>query len=185
MEDPYKILGVTKDADQKEIKSSFRALARKHHPDKPGGDESKFKEIQAAYEILSDPDKRSQYDNGGSEMLNNIDLSHVDINQMDFASVFESIFMQPSSNLRYKQTASNFEWFPLPGDASYQPQPDPKLKVRVAKNKIQPGTKLAIKNRAGEQVKFKLPSNVHPGSVLRLAGKDGFGNDLIIEIIAK
>jgi curved DNA-binding protein len=185
MNDPYKILGVSKESDQKEIKSHFRTLARKYHPDKPGGDESKFKEIQAAYEILSDPDKRSQYDDRGSEMLNNIDLSRIDINQMDFASVFESIFMQSTPNSNYQQTGRSFQWFPLQQDDSYQHQPEPRLKVRVSKNKIKPGTKLMINNRAGEQVKFKLPNNVHPGSALRLAGKDGFGNDLIVEIIAK
>ena len=52
--DHYQTLGVGKNADVKEIKTAFRKLASKHHPDK-GGDAEKFKELQTAYETLSDP----------------------------------------------------------------------------------------------------------------------------------
>ena len=60
----YDILGVKKDASADEIKKAFRKLARKHHPD-AGGDEEKFKEINEAYEVLSDAEKRAQYDQYG------------------------------------------------------------------------------------------------------------------------
>ena len=60
--DYYQILGVDKNADQKTIKKAYKRLAMKHHPDK-GGDEDKFKEISKAYETLSDPTKKQQYDN--------------------------------------------------------------------------------------------------------------------------
>lgn len=60
----YDVLGVKKDASADEIKKAFRRLARKHHPD-AGGDEAKFKEINEAYEVLSDPEKRAQYDQYG------------------------------------------------------------------------------------------------------------------------
>ena len=60
--DHYQTLGVSRDADASEIKKAYRKLAGKHHPDK-GGDENKFKEIQQAYETLSDPEKRAEYDN--------------------------------------------------------------------------------------------------------------------------
>ena len=62
----YEVLGVSKDADPKEIKKAYRKLAVKHHPDK-GGDEHLFKEINAAYEILSDEKKRELYDKYGLE----------------------------------------------------------------------------------------------------------------------
>uniref|UniRef100_A0A7S1BX49 J domain-containing protein n=3 Tax=Corethron hystrix TaxID=216773 RepID=A0A7S1BX49_9STRA len=62
----YEVLGVEKTAEEKEIKKAYRKLAVQHHPDK-GGDEAKFKEISAAYEILSDSDKRSKYDKYGLE----------------------------------------------------------------------------------------------------------------------
>ncbi len=61
----YEILGVSKDASDEEIKKAFRKLAHKYHPDKKGGDETKFKEINEAYQILSDKQKRQQYDQFG------------------------------------------------------------------------------------------------------------------------
>jgi molecular chaperone DnaJ len=60
----YDTLGVKRDASAAEIKKAFRKLARKHHPD-AGGDEEKFKELNSAYEVLSDPEKRSEYDQYG------------------------------------------------------------------------------------------------------------------------
>lgn len=58
----YETLGVSKTATQDEIKRAFRKLASQHHPDK-GGDTQKFQEVQAAYDVLSDPAKRQEYDN--------------------------------------------------------------------------------------------------------------------------
>lgn len=63
--DYYEILGVGKDASADEIKKAFRRLAVQHHPDKEGGDESKFKEINEAYEVLKDDKKRQRYDQFG------------------------------------------------------------------------------------------------------------------------
>jgi len=62
--DYYELLGVSKTASQDEIKKAFHKLAHKHHPDK-GGDEKKFKEINEAYQVLSDQQKRAQYDQYG------------------------------------------------------------------------------------------------------------------------
>ena len=70
MKDYYQILGVSRSASSDEIKQAYRKLAHKHHPDK-GGDEKKFKEINEAYQILSDKDKKSQYDNFGHVNENN------------------------------------------------------------------------------------------------------------------
>ncbi len=61
----YETLGVQKGASADEIKKAYRKLAREHHPDQ-GGDETRFKEIQGAYDILSDPEKRKAYDTWGS-----------------------------------------------------------------------------------------------------------------------
>ena len=70
--DYYEVLGVSKDADAKEIKKAYRKLAMKYHPDKNPGDkaaEEKFKEINEAYEVLSDEEKRSTYDRFGHDGL--------------------------------------------------------------------------------------------------------------------
>ncbi len=62
--DYYKILGINKGASEEEVKKAFRRLAHKYHPDK-GGDEKKFKEINEAYQVLSNKEKRAQYDRFG------------------------------------------------------------------------------------------------------------------------
>src|SRR5207245_11286809 len=68
--DYYKILGVPKNATEKEIKAAYRKAARKHHPDVNKGDpkaEARFKEINEANEVLSDPEKRKRYDSLGPD----------------------------------------------------------------------------------------------------------------------
>jgi molecular chaperone DnaJ len=68
VKDPYKVLGVDKKASQDEIKKAYRKLARQYHPDKNPGDsaaEERFKEVQGAYDLVGDPDKRKEYDQGG------------------------------------------------------------------------------------------------------------------------
>lgn len=63
--DYYELLGVPRDASTDDIRKAFRKLAHQHHPDKDGGDEAKFKEINEAYQVLSDTTKRAQYDRFG------------------------------------------------------------------------------------------------------------------------
>ncbi|MEM8652702.1 MAG: DnaJ domain-containing protein, partial [Pseudomonadota bacterium] len=72
--DYYDLLGVERGADEKALKSAFRKMAMKHHPDRNPDDpaaESKFKEINEAYEVLKDPQKRAAYDQYGHSAFEN------------------------------------------------------------------------------------------------------------------
>lgn len=103
--DYYEVLGIGKSASDDEVKKAFRRLAIKYHPDKDGGDESKFKEVNEAYEVLKDPEKRRRYDQfghagvggnsagfngfggagGGQEM-------HFDFGDLGLGDIFSSFF---------------------------------------------------------------------------------------------
>jgi molecular chaperone DnaJ len=99
MKDYYNILGVSKDASQDEIKRTYRKLAHKYHPDKQGGDEKKFKEVNEAYQALGDAGKRQQYDRYGSTAFNGSagggspggDFSS-QFDGADFGDIFEDLF---------------------------------------------------------------------------------------------
>lgn len=67
----YDILGIPKNATKDEIKKAYRKLAHQHHPDKQGGDEAKFKEVNEAYQVLGDDQKRSKYDQFGTGFNDN------------------------------------------------------------------------------------------------------------------
>jgi len=87
--DYYNILGVDKTASQDDIKKAYRKLAMKHHPDR-GGDNTKFQEVNEAYNVLGDPQKRAQYDNPAQRGFGGFDFGFNgpgDINDI-FASIF-------------------------------------------------------------------------------------------------
>ncbi len=105
MKDYYELLGLSKDASEQDIKKAYRKMALQYHPDKNKGDkaaEEKFKEINQAYETLSDPQKRGNYDRfgqAGAQGFNGFDPSGFNASGFDFsggaggfADIFESFF---------------------------------------------------------------------------------------------
>ena len=95
--DYYEILGVNKNAQEAEIKKAYRQLALKYHPDKNSGNkeaEEKFKEAAAAYEVLSDSDKRQRYDQFGHQGVNSGGMGGM--NMEDIFSHFGDVFGEGS-----------------------------------------------------------------------------------------
>lgn len=97
-EDYYKILGVSKNANESEIKKAYKKLAIQHHPDKnkddPEGAKEKFQKIANAYETLSDPDKRAIYDQHGEEGVRKSEMGQ-NPNANPFGNMnFDDIFKQ-------------------------------------------------------------------------------------------
>ncbi len=96
--DYYDVLGISKGADDAEIKKAFRAMAKKYHPDAHPGDkecEEKFKEAQEAYAVLSDPEKRKQYDQFGHAAFDGMGgggAGGFDFSGMDMGDIFGDIF---------------------------------------------------------------------------------------------
>ena len=105
--DLYDILGVSKDATLKEIKSAYKELSKKYHPDKEGGDQEKFKEINNAYRILSDEAMRNDYDLTGNTDTNKfnkikkiaVDLFFETISSLGDQALYEDVFKRMINKL--------------------------------------------------------------------------------------
>ena len=112
----YQVLGVTQDADFDEIKSKYRKLAMKYHPDRNHGDkkaEEKFKEISEAYETLSDSVKRKEYDSmrtrGNSteqkfKQKNTSGMGNFSFNPNEFKNIFDDYFSEEKMDGNEKET---------------------------------------------------------------------------------
>ena len=146
--DHYQTLGVTPQSDAKEIKTAFRKLASKHHPDK-GGDQEQFKKIQSAYETLSDPAKKQQYDNpspfqGGDPFGQG----------SPFGDIFSDIFGGGFQQQRRRPTRN----------------PDAVCDVHVDLNEVYTGTQKVIDTGYG-QYKLTIPAGAQNGTKFMMNGK--------------
>lgn len=118
MADYYDLLGVSRDADKDEIKRAYRRLARKYHPDvnKEPGAEERFKEINRAYEVLSEPETRARYDRFGEAGVSSAaGAGYSDFGDMGFADIFESFFSGFAGGMG-QQTGGRRRSGPVRGD---------------------------------------------------------------------
>jgi DnaJ-class molecular chaperone len=102
--DYYSILDIPKTASHDEIKKAYRKLAMKHHPDRNGGDDTQFKKIQEAYNVLIDPNKKHQYDNPFS----NQQQFGFNMGNEDFDNIFSQFFGKRPHAHNQKQTFRTF-----------------------------------------------------------------------------
>ena len=179
--DYYEVLGVPRSAPAAEIKRVYRQLARKHHPDlQPAAERpraaERFKEINEAYEVLSDPDKRAKYDALGANWKNGMDftpppgatgrsaegLSPEDLG--DFSDFFASIFGRPTG----RATRGGNVRVTMPGA-------DIEAELPVTLDDLLRGGKRRIQLAEGRAVDVEIPLGVRDGVVLRLAGQGGRG----------
>lgn len=159
--DYYKTLGVAKDASDKDIKTAFRKLAAKHHPDK-GGDHQKFIKIKEAYEVLSDAHKRAMYDhqqtagNGGFHFNSN----NFNANNFNNANNFQDIISQMFYGHRHNPGAR-------PKNS------DVRIKLRLNLEEVITGKRLIasyrLKNGIEESVDLDIPPGAKDGDTIRFS----------------
>lgn len=200
--DYYEILGVDKNASAKEIKSSYRKLAKKYHPDLNNGDEKaqeKFKEINEAYEVLSDPEKKKKYDTFGSsyDFTNgaNFDPSQYGYTYTtsggsgDFSDFFEMFF--GSSNGGKSQGGFNIsDLFDMGGRRSKRKKSTVRQKfdteLNISLKEAYTGvTKHVALSLNGKNIEMdvKIPSGITPGKKIKVTGeKYGVPGDILFKI---
>ena len=191
--DYYKILGVDRNAEEKEIKKTYRKLARQYHPDVNPGDkvaEERFKGINEAYEVLSDPEKRQKYDRLGSSWQQWQGMGR-DPGGFDWSQWFSQA--QPGggrTRVEYVDL-SNFFQSIFGGMGATQTRPrrgqDYTQPVEITlEEAFQGATRMIQKD--GRRLEVKIPPGVRTGSRVRVAGEGspgmagGASGDLYLEV---
>jgi len=181
--DYYKALGVDKNASPEEIKKAFRKLAVKYHPDRNPNNkaaEDKFKDINEAYAVLSDPKKKEEYDTYGSSGFHK-QYSQEDIFRgFDFGNAYKDMGAGGGEDIFSRLFGGSFARGGGRGGFRSGPQRGGDLEMEVEigfRDAAQGAEKLVAFRRNGlrEELKIKIPAGVDNGSKIRIAGKGGQG----------
>lgn len=184
----YQTLNVSENASQDEIKKSYRRLARQYHPDlnKTKEAEEKFKEINAAYEILSDEEKRRQYNQFGDNMFggqNFSDFARSRGPSEDLDDILSSIFGKGGFSQRFSQNSQGFSGFNFSNFAPENLDITAALNVSVLDTLLGNKKQVSINN---ETFSLKIPIGVEEGEKIRVRNKGKTGRttrgDLLLEI---
>lgn len=178
--DYYKILSLDKTADKEQIRKSYRKLAKKYHPDvsKEANAEDHFKEVKEAYEVLSDPAKRREYDSIGSGGFRGGDpfgrpsgersyTSGGHSNNSGFSDFFDTIFGADS---------------PFDPVRQRKPPESQSATISLDLEDVFNGASKRIRITGGASVQVKIPKGIEEGKKIRLAGKATTGGDLLLQI---
>ena len=186
--DYYKTLGIEKSASKDDIKKAFRKAAQKYHPDKPEGDEAKFKEINEAYTILSDDNKRAQYDQfgsaggmgGGANGFEGFDFSgfsrggtRTDV-EFDLNDILNSVFRGAGGGFHRARRGADIAV-------------DITIGFKDSILGAQQSVSVTRNDGSKETINFTVPPGIDNGEMLRVTGKgesiqDGHPGDLYIKI---
>lgn len=194
--DYYKILDVEKSATQTEIKSAFRKLAKQFHPDKNPNNKSaeeKFKQINEAYDVLGDPEKRKKYDHIGSNWNKYQNVNYGDAfsgfgnfsggnfksgNSNDFSDFFKIFFEKDFFGGSFNNINFN--------NYSSQRSSDIKTNITISSEESVIGTLRDVRVN-GERIRIKVRPGITNGSVLRVKGKGNISNgkrgDLLVKVL--
>ncbi len=191
--DYYKILGISKTASEKGIKTAYRKLARKYHPDvNPDNKEAekKFKEINEANEVLSDPENRKKYDKYGKDWKHGEEYEKAQ-RQQQRQSKYQSS-QQDFSNEEYSDF---FESMFGGGRSSHRQGRSPKFKGQDYNAELHLNLKDVYTSQQqvltvnGKKIRLTIPAGVENGQVIKIKGKGGLGinggpdGDLYIKFI--
>ncbi|MFO0845507.1 MAG: J domain-containing protein [Gemmataceae bacterium] len=182
--DYYEVLGVAKDASEDQIKKAYRKLAREYHPDRNPGDksaEAKFKEVQEAYDVLSDKDKRTKYDRfghagpgmgaggpgGGGFQWHTEGMDAGSLDPEDLGEILRQFGMGGMPRGRGRARRATPE--PVEAEAS----------IPFVTAALGGTVSLSI---GGRHVDVKVPAGIEDGKKLRLAGQGPGGADLYIKV---
>ncbi|MCY3833774.1 MAG: J domain-containing protein [Chloroflexi bacterium] len=170
--DYYDVLGVARDASDDAIKRAFRQKAKQYHPDANPGDanaETRFKELNEAYEVLSDEDKRAAYNRFGENWQHyqnaNGDnpFAGGDIPFIDMSDIFETIFAGSGGRRRGRAGFQSAADFPRPGRHIEQD-------VHISLREAYQGTERVV-SKDGREISVRIPRGAATGAKVRLAGE--------------
>ncbi|QUN05328.1 DnaJ domain-containing protein [Shewanella yunxiaonensis] len=196
--DYYQILGVDRDASDKDIKRAYHRLARKYHPDvsKETDAEARFKEVKEAYDVLHDAEKRAAYDQYGADWQAAQQAGSQGFHQyqyqggagpqaqgFDFDDIFQSMFGGRGFNQGPRQSRAHFDY---PGE-------DIRARIQIDLEDSYRGTTrtITLGSDGGAQprtLNVRIPRGVVPGQHIRLAGQgnpgigSGANGDLLLEV---